>query len=77
MSKPRTESLIEKIRQRDGGVGLMLGNTPEEWVVLARELERELAAVTKERDDLRSALVEISECGDSTEHAIARAALAK
>ena len=43
MSTPRTSALIEHIRQRDGQVGVGLGNAPEEWVVLCRELERELA----------------------------------
>lgn len=40
---PRTSELIERIRRRDGQVGVNLGNAPEEWVKLARELEGELA----------------------------------
>lgn len=45
MNHPRTSALIEHIRQRDGQVGVGLGNAPEEWVTLARELEDELAAM--------------------------------
>ena len=45
MNHPRTSALIEHIRQRDGQVGIGLGNAPEEWVTLARELEDELAAM--------------------------------
>ena len=45
MNHPRTSALIEHIRQRDGQVGIGLGNAPEEWVKLARELEGELAAM--------------------------------
>jgi hypothetical protein len=40
---PRTSELIERIRRRDGQVGVNLGNAPEEWVTLARELEGELS----------------------------------
>ena len=40
---PRTSELIERIRRRDGQVGVNLGNAPEEWVKLARELEGELS----------------------------------
>ena len=40
---PRTSELIERIRRRDGQVGVNLGNAPEEWVTLARKLEGELA----------------------------------
>ena len=43
MNHPRTSALIEHIRQRDGQV--RIGNAPEEWVKLARELEDELAAM--------------------------------
>ena len=43
MTHPRTSALIEHIRQRDWQVGVGLGNAPEEWVTLARELEDELA----------------------------------
>jgi hypothetical protein len=42
VSTPRTDALIEHIRQRDGQVGVGLRNAPEEWVVLCRGLEREL-----------------------------------
>ena len=45
MNHPRTSALIEHIRKRDGQVGIGLGNAPEEWVKLARELEDELAAM--------------------------------
>jgi hypothetical protein len=45
VSTPRTSALIERIRQRDGQVGVGLRNAPEEWVTLARELEDELAAM--------------------------------
>ena len=45
MTHPRTSALIEHIRQRDGQVGVGLGNATEEWVKLARELEGELAAM--------------------------------
>jgi len=43
IAHPRTSELIERIRRRDGQVGVNLGNAPEEWVKLARELEGELA----------------------------------
>jgi hypothetical protein len=43
MTHPRTSALIEHIRQRDGQVGVGLGNATEEWVTLCRELEHELA----------------------------------
>ena len=56
VSTPRTSALIEHIRQRDGQVGVGLGNAPEEWVTLCRELERELAEVIAERDAARAAL---------------------
>ena len=45
MNHPRTSALIEHIRQRDGQVGVGLGNAPEEWVKLCRSLEDELAAM--------------------------------
>ena len=45
MNHPHTSALIEHIRQRDGQIGVGLGNAPEEWVTLARELEDELAAM--------------------------------
>ncbi len=42
IAHPRTSELLERIRRRDGQVGVNLGNAPEEWVKLARELEAEL-----------------------------------
>ena len=63
---PRTSELLERIRQRDGQVGVNLGNAPEEWVTLARELEGELAeawrrlaiyAAERELDAMRSPIV--------------------
>lgn len=49
MSKtPRTDALLRAILERDGQVGIVLGNAPEEWVKLARLLEEELAENTGE-----------------------------
>jgi len=56
MKHPRTSALIEHIRQRDGQVGVGLGNAPEEWVVLCRSLEDELAEAIADRDTARAAL---------------------
>ena len=61
MKHPRTSALIEHIRQRDGQVGVGLGNAPEEWVKLARELERELAAL---RDAVAQTLRENAHLAD-------------
>ena len=48
MNTPRTNELLQRIMARDGQVGVVLGNAPEEWVTLARELEAELEALKKE-----------------------------
>ena len=61
MTHPRTSALIEHIRQRDGQVGVGLGNAPEEWVKLARELEGELAAL---RDAVAQTLRENAHLAD-------------
>ena len=61
MNHPRTSALIEHIRQRDGQVGIGLGNAPEEWVKLARELEGELAAL---RDAVAQTLRENAHLAD-------------
>ena len=61
MNHPRTSALIEHIRQRDGQVGVGLGNAPEEWVKLARELEGELAAL---RDAVAQTLRENAHLAD-------------
>ena len=53
---PRTSELLERIRRRDGQVGVNLGNAPEEWVTLARELEGELAAVARRLDKALSVI---------------------
>ena len=57
MNHPRTSALIEHIRQ----VGVGLGNAPEEWVDLARELEDELAAL---RDAVAQTLRENAHLAD-------------
>ena len=61
MTHPRTSALIEHIRKRDGQVGIGLGNAPEEWVKLARELEGELAAL---RDAVAQTLRENAHLAD-------------
>ena len=61
MNHPRTSALIEHIRQRDGQVGVGLGNAPEEWVKLSRELEDELAAL---RDAVAQTLRENAHLAD-------------
>ena len=61
MNHPRTSALIEHIRQRDGQIGVGLGNAPEEWVKLARELEGELAAL---RDAVAQTLRENAHLAD-------------
>ena len=61
MNHPRTSALIEHIRKRDGQVGIGLGNAPEEWVKLARELEGELAAL---RDAVAQTLRENAHLAD-------------
>ena len=61
MTHPRTSALIEHIRQRDGQVGIGLGNAPEEWVKLSRELEGELAAL---RDAVAQTLRENAHLAD-------------
>ena len=61
MTHPRTSALIEHIRQRDGQVGIGLGNAPEELVKLARELEDELAAL---RDAVAQTLREKAHLAD-------------
>ena len=61
MTHPRTSALIEHIRKRDGQVGIGLGNAPEEWVKLSRELEGELAAL---RDAVAQTLRENAHLAD-------------
>ena len=61
MTHPRTSALIEHIRQRDGQVGVGLGNAPKEWVKLCRSLEDELAAL---RDAVAQTLREKSHLAD-------------
>ena len=61
MNHPRTSALIEHIRQRDGQVGVGLGNAPEEWVKLCRSLEDELAAL---RDAVAQTLRENAHLAD-------------
>ena len=46
---PRTDGLLTAILDSDGFVHN--GNCPQRWVNHARELERELNAASKERDD--------------------------
>ena len=53
---PRTSELLERIRRRDGPVGVNLGNAPEEWVNLARELESENCTLKAELDEARRRL---------------------
>ena len=56
MNHPRTSALIEHIRQRDGQV--RLGNAPDEWVKLSRELEDELA-------EMKSIIGLAVDCGEA------------
>jgi hypothetical protein len=66
MTHPRTSALIEHIRQRDGQVGVGLGNAPEEWVTLAREFEDELAEARAVIADLLANAVPVAaESGDA------------
>ena len=58
MNHPHTSALIEHIRQRDGQIGVGLGNAPEEWVTLARELEDKLAA-------MKSLISLAADCGEA------------
>ena len=67
---PRTSELIERIRRRDGQVGVNLGNAPEEWVKLARDLEGELAAVVKQQDNARSVILIARDGLDTAESSI-------
>jgi hypothetical protein len=61
MNHPRTSALIEHIRQRDGQVGVVLRNAPEEWVTLCRSLEDELAEL---RDAVAQTLRENAHLAD-------------
>lgn len=50
---PRTDALLESILERRGNVGP--SNCPEDWVLLARKLERELAEAKSLTQQIRDA----------------------
>lgn len=54
---PRTDALLESILERRGNVGP--SNCPEDWVLLARKLERELIEAKSLTQQLRDAGYEL------------------
>ena len=68
MTHPRTSALIEHIRQRDGQVGVGLGNATEEWVTLCRELAWKAAREMPKSVSLTSPAYETSTfCGEMSQ----------
>jgi len=67
---PRTDSLLTAILDLDGYVAHR--NWPPQWVYYARELERELNAVTSEVERLRKANLQLREGAEEQKQRIKR-----